>query len=139
MEKEWEVKWSSIKAYKISVYHPCINPAERVLQEVGPKNILLSASSEVKCIFSTSTILLNVFYHKIDRDDTISINTPSITGTPPSCEIMTIIKFSRDHAEELDITKYYNRSEEKLKTRMTKVPNKPIRYWVGEKVLLRNW
>lgn len=139
-QKWWEtLNDAGIKTYKISVYHPTSNPAERVLKEV--RQILQTYCHQHhgkwKVYLEPNENFINVVYHEMKE------TTPYFLmhGTSPLWEITTIVKFPDNNTEEIDIRNYYGWIDDKVKAWMNKyqqVNGKTIKYNIGEKVLLRN-
>lgn len=139
--KMWkrELNNAHIKTYKISVYHPSSNPAERVLREVG--RILRTYCHDNHRSWSQvvhdAEDILNFAHH-----DTTGLPPYQVMfGKPTPRQITTLIDFPEVSEEPIDVMKLYTRIKGRAELRRRKQMKTgwtPIKYQVGEKVLIKN-
>lgn len=134
-----EMNVRGIKTYKISVYHPSSNPAEHVLREVGRilRTYCYDNHKNWSNIVQEAETIINITHH-----DTIGKTLYQLMfNKPPPREITTMIVFPENKAEGIDINRLYNRIQHKAelrRKRQLKTGWIPIKYNVGEKVLIKN-
>ena len=127
-----------IKTYKTSVYHPKSNPAERVLREVG--RILRTYCHKEHWDWSkyveAAETFFNLAYH-----ETIGASPYQVMfNRPPPREIISLIEFPFMEEKELAIIEIHNRVLHKAELQKKKEErdnNKILKYYMGEKVLLK--
>ena len=128
-----------IRTYKTSIYHPSSNPAKRVLREVGRilRTYCQDDHKKWSEYISDTETFLNLSHH-----NTLGVCPYQMMFLkPPPRDITKIIQFPEEPDEEIDITRIYNRilhKTELRKKRQSKTGVHPIKYNVGEKVLIRN-
>ena len=128
-----------IKTYKTSVYHPSSNPAERVLREVGRilRTYCFNQQRKWAEYLTAAENFINLSHHQFIE------MTPytAMFQRPPPREIAELIQFPSGDEYKFNSVKFYENileRTERTRRKYQQFQPKPERYFVGDKILLKN-
>lgn len=139
--KRWrdELLNLGIKTFKISVYHPNSNPAERVLREVGRilRTHCRNDQRKWSNYLTVTEEFINCSYHHYLNETPYTV----MYERTPSREITDLINFPISERRPFEVLRFYNPIQEKTKRQQRKYAEankRSIDYKIGDKVLIRN-